>query len=345
MTGFRRVANSCTCCAVDGVCECSSPIATALPVSCSAFTTYDITNSCYEGTGDCGAFDVTVTGAINTSWGNPWCDDDNCAGEFCEGDDLEVGGTFPYNGGCSDCWGCLDDDGWHLLPELPCCPTGGYYTRLNPFDGASCAVPAPQSLEVDATDIFTAFTVTFDVTAAGADITDDLCGVFGAASATGCYFDYVYDTGVCRRYSFSTQSQRSAGDHIDCINDQSTGAAAGRLGLVATGTAVNILKSAQFGGFPSHAYTRLDTGGSVSVRSYRPNKVYFTWSCQIGVDPIPCECFEGCDGAHAFTIESDTKQRLTTSQVWADYANCPVNYSYNVVSMGDSIVSLGVSFS
>ena len=345
MSGWHRVANSCTCCAVDPEeCECSIPLTTSLPVSCSAFTTYDVSANCYTGSGDCGTMSVSVTGAIDTHWGCPWCDDDCCGGEACEGDEVAVGGTFDAGGGCSQCWDCLDDDGWHSEPVLPWCPEGGYSTQLGHESGSGCSPPAPQSMSVDATDIFTAFSVSYNAGSAGADITDDLCAVYGAASAAGCYFDYVYTTGVCKRYSLTTLPLRSAGDHIDCINAQSTGASAGRLGLVATGTSANILQSAS-NGFPSHPYTRLDDGGgTVSVRSYKPNKVYFTWSCAIGVDPVPCENQEG-NAEYNFTLQSDTMQRLTTTQPWTDFANCPVNYSFSVTSLGDGIVSLSVSFS
>ena len=344
--GWLRVSCDSDCCTQPA---CVNPQVTALPVSCSSFTEYNITNYC-ETVDGCTVFNAITTAEFETEWGCPWCNDGT---DFtCTAEMINDTGTFELSPSpiYDSCYQFMDEDSY----QLPSCdenPSFIFPVRV----GHTIAPPQPEVRLPDT--IFTAFEVTYDADNAGSNVTTGLssvfAGVFGASAPAFIkkfYVDYVYSSGVCKRYSFPIYGDDTTGysvaDHVTCINAQTTGSSADDLGLAATGTGTLLMSGLP--SVPDYPSTNIGSGAAIPVKAYEAPEVYFTWGARIAIAPSipPYECYP-CDITglnYGFTVESDTMQRLNTTQGWDDIALCPYNYStWAVTQLGDRIKSLSVS--
>ena len=241
---WQRVANTCECCEdPDADCPiepCLPSSCTTLPVSCT-FTGFAFDNE-IGGTCDgiCENMIMTTNASVVLCYGCPWCDYPLCQPQnTCTGDLVDNTGTFEIctGGFCSHCYEHFaDDEGQTFNETSPCCQSGGSATVES--CGGLIDPPRGHSQDVDLESIFTAYSVTYSAAAMGSFLltqnSEDLCAVWGYSSVHFLYIVYVYETtggnvGGCKVYCFETNEGlpsfevASAGDHINCVNAQTTG--------------------------------------------------------------------------------------------------------------------------
>ena len=357
--GWQRVANTCECCTdPDANCPIEPCLTTSCnysppPVSCT-FTGYSWTN--HTGGGDCDGICtdliITTEASVRASYCDPmWCScpTDAC---WCYGDISDVGYySICDHGGCTTCYSgdIHHDPDQPDFQESSFCDSNWTVKVSSPSGIVS---PTTEIGDTDFESIYNAFSVSYSAAAMGSYMLtsggQDLCAVYGYATVDVLTIVYVYETGGgCRKYCFEINDglgyaeSATATEHVSCVNAQTTGSSIYDLGLTATGGSSNLMYAPN--DVPNVGeWVRLDTGGSVVVKSYSPPKVWWEWNAYMEPDPVSCNFPVDCEDIY-WEMISDTKQRIT-SGAWDD-AYCPYNYSWSISHIGENLLSISCEMS